>query len=541
MAKQARLRFNCYLLKSGETARTALRPMYRKGGDAELEEIPAQGDAPAGTLAMFGSDLQDAPKWAASLGSVFPGLDAATRATNRLIIFLPVNDRLFAICFGYGSSALQWDAIEHNFGLKYAARSMRPDRVKELRSHRIDSLARSQQVQLRSGAALREFDVALEGEFVRRLVGEIEHREAADGTLGGVIASDSVSFRANVDLASLALELREMLSQSEGGAQSDFEFLDALQPVPLTEEAVQVAESAIVQSLLGATGSDVPGLEISLLEMLVPDFVPIEDLGAVRVTYKNKEQVLEEVSTSELSKVLQVLGVKAIRESLTQVRLEAFDDEGTPVTKLVPLRSWLIAELSDSVGRLILTLGRWYRLDGAFARQLDADLGRLPDASRALALPDWSSKTPGEGDYNAFCAGVSEEFVLLDKVDLRSDGDEVEACDLFHVTGRLVHVKKYAGSQLMSHQLSQGLVSVEVLRGDSAYKQAFEDHVHACSATHSAAAAKAPEEVTYAIGVKGDRRIPESLPTFSKVNLRDFSRRLRRAGVKVSLARIQMN
>lgn len=50
----------------------------------------------------------------------------------------------------------------------------------------------------------------------------------------------------------------------------------------------------------------------------------------------------------------------------------------------------------------------------------------------------------------------------------------------------------------------------------------------------------APRFVTYAIAIKDSYDLPLDLPTFSKVNLRDFARRLRRMKVEPSLARIRV-
>jgi hypothetical protein len=53
-------------------------------------------------------------------------------------------------------------------------------------------------------------------------------------------------------------------------------------------------------------------------------------------------------------------------------------------------------------------------------------------------------------------------------------------------------------------------------------------------------AREAPQIVTYAIGCAGDRQIPDDLPSFSKVNLRDFVKRLRGSRVRPTLCRIQL-
>jgi uncharacterized protein (TIGR04141 family) len=125
-------------------------------------------------------------------------------------------------------------------------------------------------------------------------------------------------------------------------------------------------------------------------------------------------------------------------------------------------------------------------------------------------------------------------------VDIRAgDGDEVDACDLFHEGGYLIHVKRYNGSPTLSQLFSQGSVSAQLIAGDTFYRAGFLAAVKEKNEIFVSVAEKAPEVVTYAIGFTEDRRLLEDLPSFSKVNLRDFAKRLRGSRVRPTLCRIQ--
>ena len=120
------------------------------------------------------------------------------------------------------------------------------------------------------------------------------------------------------------------------------------------------------------------------------------------------------------------------------------------------------------------------------------------------------------------------------------DGDEVEACDLFHEDGYLVHVKRYNASPTLSQLFSQGSVSAQLIAGDEIYRSGFLAAVSGVDARFVDMAQSAPQFVTYAIGCTRNRRLPEDLPSFSKVNLRDFAKRLRGSKVRPTLCRIQI-
>ena len=160
------------------------------------------------------------------------------------------------------------------------------------------------------------------------------------------------------------------------------------------------------------------------------------------------------------------------------------------------------------------------------------------DNFRRTSLPTWTA-TDREEKYNADAAG--DRYICLDQVDIRpDDGDEVEACDLFSKQGHLIHVKRYNGSQTLSHLFAQGFVSAQLIAGDQVYRDAFLKVVRSLGSDFATAAEQAPQTVTYAIGMLGDRKIPDDLPSFSKVNLRDFAKRLRSSRVVPTLCRIQM-
>jgi len=145
--REPKLRFNCYLLRDGlNDMEMALRPKYRPAGVQALRKIDGSATAPQGSVAYLGSPTERTPRWAEELDTLFPGIAQVTNRSNRFVIFLPVTQRWFAVCFGYGSGVLEWDCVEGNFGLRVAARRFQPDDVTEFRSRRIDASARTQSV-----------------------------------------------------------------------------------------------------------------------------------------------------------------------------------------------------------------------------------------------------------------------------------------------------------------------------------------------------------------------------------------------------------
>lgn len=539
----AKLRFNCYLLRDGlQNVETALRAKYRPSGKSALQRIEGSLGAPGGAIAYLGTPTERTPKWAEELDALFPGVAQITNKSNRLIIFLPVATRWFAICFGYGSGALEWEVVEGNFGLRLAARRFQPDDVTEFRSRRIDASARTQSVQVPVGTDLKEMGVELEGEFVRKLSGRLES-QGIDDLSGAVVAGDSIAFKAGTDLHAVQTVLQQMLiSVTDSSAREEFQFVDSLEPLRTSEQITKDLDARLANEVLEHELEDGSATHLSkqVLEFAPPDDVRIDEVEEITVNFSGKAVTMTEFTLSALRSALTEVGVRRGVSYLKSVRLIARSADGDERSQLLPLRNWLIFEVGDATVRYVLTLGRWFRLQEAYTTKLNADLKKIDDVSNVLNLPDTTPKEY-EGVYNARAAEERSELLLMDTVPVMTeDGTIVEACDLLHIDGHLIHVKRYNGSQTLSHLFSQGAVSAELLNEDPAMKADFVRQISLRDLAFEATATAAPVTVTYAIAIKDSYDLPLDLPTFSKVNLRDFAKRLRRMKVRPTVARIRV-
>lgn len=557
MGEASKLRFNCYLLREDITdPQNAFRFQYRIGGRTPMQELPSEAGIPEGCRAFFSSKKDGEPPWARSLSQFFPNLGDVKSVSHRLVIFLPVGDRTFAVCFGYGSSTLEWSRIEANFGLRFASRAYNTLALNEIRSRRIDPSARTQSIQIPNRTGLREFDVELEGEFIRRVVGELDQGvETSD--LGAVVATDSIAFKLETDLNEVKRILDKMLDTvSQKETTDELRFIDSLEPLRSKDELTSNLEKLLAQSLFGDRATkqstpqdeDVAALEPYLLSFAPPDDLTVENVHTIRVKRGDEVGYMDEMRIESLLSTLSSFRGRFGPTALRDIRVMAVDSEGEPASSSTSLKNWLIFEAGSDEKRYLLTLGKWFALAENYARQLDDDLAGIDDVTDLIQLKEWNKEEykekpgeiSGETKYNLDQIAGRDDLVRLDTDTIPSLGRKIEACDLLHADGYLIHVKKYSDSQTLSHLFSQGYVAAQTLTDDPEYRHAFIEKVEGLSADFTDVATEAPQKVTFAIAVEGDREIPSSLPTFSKVNLRGFVRKLRRMQVQPSLARIQM-
>ena len=168
--------------------------------------------------------------------------------------------------------------------------------------------------------------------------------------------------------------------------------------------------------------------------------------------------------------------------------------------------------------------------------ELDRELAAIPELlSERLDMPMWV-RADSEGDYNATTAEI-RGWQLMDKELFYGDDprrDRIEICDLLTERMDMVCVKKLRGGASFSHLFSQGSVSATLYRIDAAYRERVHRELH----TRWPAAPVRKPTIVYAIGVAWDGPLRTTLPLFSRVNLRNHAKTIRRADLDVALVRI---
>ena len=143
-------------------------------------------------------------------------------------------------------------------------------------------------------------------------------------------------------------------------------------------------------------------------------------------------------------------------------------------------------------------------------------------------LPNYLEEDESENSYNRRIASLDSSLFCLDGESIFYGGkqSQIEVCDLLSTSNRFIHVKRYSGSQTLSHLFSQGLVSAEAFSQDKKFRRDFNARLPESHKLTNADEAPSPSEwtITYAIVTKSSGSL--ELPFFSKVTLRNAVRLL---------------
>lgn len=202
----------------------------------------------------------------------------------------------------------------------------------------------------------------------------------------------------------------------------------------------------------------------------------------------------------------------------------------------------LTAELNQNGSMFLLNSGKWYRVSTDFVGEVNRDLvALLPESGPSL--PIWGDEY--EGAYNARVASDSAgHLVSMDQVMIAHPGmpSPIEFCDLFSDDRRLIHVKRYGQSSVLSHLFMQGLVSANSLLSDAQFRLAVNKHLPPSHELADPNSRPLPStyEVVFAIG--SSEVGPLKLPFFSRVTLRNVVRSLTQSfGYPVALTKIRVD
>jgi uncharacterized protein (TIGR04141 family) len=495
---------------------------------AQCTQTPVSlGTRQVGTL--FAKQTPTTPpgwlKFFAESGAQMPRL---RRASVAAAFVTRTSGRFFVVVFGQGRHLIKSGACEERFGLRVTLNSVDPKSLRAVDVSTLEANPFHGTRQASREASLGEFGINLDQDILRAVTGR-----PTDEQLGRRMTGiDSLSVRVRVNLSTLNSLLKRYLRKSEDvGYRTNFRWVDHVAEVRDNELEARLATALV----------DLINTRRPTVWAAIPERIEWAKFDSFRFGGKRDAASADDIT---LDRMIDYFDGEAVSMSSLQATSVFCYAEENPH----PLHRWsffrcLTADL-DLVGeKYLLNAGKWYRVSREFVAEVDQELASLLDATSASTMPDWGDEY--EDAYNARVASRSGgRLALMDQVMVQHDGmpSPIEFCDLFSDDHRLIHVKRYGQSSVLSHLFMQGLVSAESLLSDARFRKAVNEKL---PATHqlsdpNARPLPAQYEIVFAIGTSelGVLR----LPFFSRVTLRNVARTLIHSfGYQVSVSKIRID
>lgn len=510
--KKPRFTLSVYLLKeSVEAADDAIKDSNLEhetlefgGVEAELYVLPA---------------FTKPPRWSRLFTGAVDFDKLGIRLSNAAaVMVVPAAGRLFALTFGFGRHLLRPGTWEERFGLKVTLNAIDPKSIRSIDRKSFESLGRHVQEQATRPAEATEFGLDIEQDMLRAVTGTPLDPAFSARVHGKDCLVANVEFGLEGIVA--------FLEECDGYAKDD----TYKENFPWVDHISEISDAILREKLDDQLVDRIKGHEFDRLWLAVPEQVDWSRVDGFRFSENRRVDTAPDLQFPDL------LAQLSDPASLTLKRLKSKRAHCYAHDSEHPMHTWsayqcICFEVEQGNETYLLSSGKWYRIASSFVQQVNAFVDGMPRSK--LTLPE--CEDVDEGEYNRkVYAGDKKFFSLVDANLIPYGGghSKVEVCDLLTADRHLIHVKKYGGSSVLSHQFAQAAVSGELLFMDADFRKAA-NKLLPTSKRISKDFRPADYEVVLAIITWSKKKL--TLPFFSRVNLRIATQRLRGFGYKVTL------
>lgn len=482
------------------------------------------------------------PPWAEFIEKGFGGdrIDVTGSAQDCAVVVVKVKyrvERLYAIPFGLrGRFQIRRDVVDPRYGLRVALNLLYEG---DMPGNELDAAPRVHQVESKSVSAntmrtirqanrrtdFEDFDLNPDIDLLSGITGQPRDADLARRVRG----TDSLRIGRRIGFHELGDLCRNIARAHERSYyQRRFRFVDQRHGIDDPSKVAKLTDQ--LRESLRANPStwafSIPG---------VLDFDQVSDVRIAGNSFVDPT----------VNDVISCIGINNLAKHLSTMNVEVIDSDGH-VTDRCRVFECLDGQIVTGNETILLEEGTFYQIEPDYLAQLDQDIDAIPDSS--VTLPVSTSTQEVESAYNERASEPANHF-LLDKKTVVVPGktSPIEVCDILTQDRQLVHVKRKFSSSALSHLFGQGFVSAELLVDNEAFRARVREKI---GSTFPRFQNLFPEcdivaadwEIVYAIiGPWNSEPASAKLPFFSKVNLREFRRRLRRMGFNVSLARVAVS
>ena len=476
------------------------------------------------------ASFQKPPRWISLfVGAVGDAMTDVTSGNAAAVLFLKVEDRWFALSFGFGRNLLRPGSYEENFGLRVVLNSVLAEKLRSIDAQSLEAVPLSRRSQSGRAAELGAFGVDVERDVLYAASGEPE-----DKSLGKQIAGkDSVRVSVPIALDGIPALLSRLLvaSKAETYKTRGFGWVDNL---------AEVRDDTLKKQLDAELEAKIKAGDLSKTWLAPPEIIDWHDVAGFKYQRPKQGDLEDEISWDAYLAFLEETDEEPTIETFKKHSVLCMSaSSGEVIVDWTVLRC-IYAELDHGAETYLLNNGRWYRVATDFLTGVNQDVDNI--AISALALPDYHDDD--EGAYNIRAAREdAENLALMDKRLIAYGGgrSEIEFCDLYSKDHKLVHVKRYGGSSVLSHLFAQGVVSAELLLRSVDFRKKLNEKLPDSHRLQNPDDRPVPRdfEVVYAVAAKSTEEKP-ALPLFSRITLRNASERLQALDIPVSLAFIKI-
>lgn len=445
-------------------------------------------------------------------------------------------ERIFLITFGRGRFLINFDAVVEDFGIKLALNCTSAESLRKIKKKSIGGNQKISDEQLPFKSNIDEFEVDVN----RDLISSITSVSLSENiSTGNIVGSNSVTITADVDIMTIKLYLVELYKKYNSSEyKKDFSWIDNIIAVK-DKTLIDNLDSAVVNKILDGSSEVIAA---------VPEVINWDLINCFEYNNKtHKEDITIDEIKMSMRKPLSHIS------QLKQKYINAISNVDGSTVYRWSVYECLFAEIMFNGHNYCLNNRNWYCIDDNYTKLINDDYNSTKISDINFTKLKKSKSLSGityeeEKNYNEYFASVNPKYLNMDRKDViyGGSGSRFEICDLLSNDKKLIHVKKYSGSSVLSHLFNQGLVSADLIRSDpdflifanSKINELLDSRTDISDRKVYILNSDDNLVIVYAIIKSGNEKLP-SIPFFSKIALYHVKRRLRACNCQVEIAHIE--
>lgn len=518
-------RFSVYLIKERYTEH---KKILKNINELELKKIDNNS-----TL-YFCESQKTVPSW---INNFFDNrLDEEDKLFNAnskavLLIELNINNKkkIFAIPFGYGCLLLASGVYEERFGLKTTLNILDPNCLRKIDKKNMSSIPKDTKEQLSCYGITDDFEINIEQDLILSITGK-----ARDEDYGKTITGkDGLNISTKVN----SKNIKEFLRKCYGKYQSD----DYKEYFDWIDQIAELKDKQLLERLDNQLFNNINKFQFDRTWMSIPELIEWDDIEGFSYTRKKGEERKDDINLQDFIESLnEIEKGNLTRELIEKKYIYCISASNNELKYKWKAYNCIYCEINDDDNHktYLLTGGIWYEIEKDFALQVNIDYQKFRDRKNSLKLPNYNHKD--ENDYNIKVSENDNNLCCMDRKIINHGGgySRIEFCDLLSKDKKIIHIKRYGGSSVLSHLFSQGDISGMLFLSDASfrkkvYQKINDSHKDIIPEDNPKAS---DYEIIFAIISSVSEKL--DIPFFSKITLRNARKRLETYGYKVSLSKI---
>ncbi|MBV6748953.1 TIGR04141 family sporadically distributed protein [Pseudomonas chlororaphis] len=441
------------------------------------------------------------------------------------VLVVSLADSKFILSFGTGFHLVSEECIERDFGLRVTLNSVEPAKLRSLDKASYDHNPLNYRTQSTKEVDIFDLHMNSEMEMLYAVTGASSVAQFGSHITG----RDALTIITDSKLDALPEILEEAYRRYKQKLPEDFEWVDNINKVRDNDE-IEILDLELENVLVGHDHSN--------LWLGEPEIVDWENhVGYSFDLYPKTDRHV----VLHLDDLLSYLAGKTLSVTVDVLKSTHIHINNS---EYQAIKSWsayrcVYAEISYGGDKFILRNATWYKVDPGFVNKIDLQLRSI--SVYDYALPIYSHDR--EEEYNSYLGSSDSSMCLLDKKNIKIGGayDKLEFCDLVRSGRDLIHVKYYRSSSTLSHLFSQGCVSAEAFIVDSEFRQKLNLKLPPSIKLSDPDSRPNPSDYQVVYAIATTKKLPDELPFFSKVTLKNALKVLRGLNFDVAISTIAVD